>query len=194
MDYTRLFGFPAGAVGEAAARYADAARRILLIAGPNGAGKTTFARQFLPREGRCMHFVNADQIAAGLAPFDPSSAAIRAGRIMLAEVHAHVQAGTSFAVETTLAGHRYLAEVPRWQAAGYAVKLIYLRLASVDLALARVASRVAEGGHAIPEDAIRRRYAAGWRQFNEISPMVDAWVLFDSSAAVPVLVADEEKA
>ncbi len=181
-------------MGEAAARYADAARRILIIAGPNGAGKTTFARQYLPREGKCLDFVNADQIAAGLAPFDPASAAIRAGRIMLEEVQAHIRAGTSFAVETTLAGHRYLAEVPRWQAAGYAVKLIYLRLASVELAVARVVSRMAEGGHAIPEDTIRRRYAAGWRQFNEFRPMVDAWALFDSSGAAPVLVAEEEKA
>jgi len=162
-------------------------KKILIIAGPNGAGKTTFAQEFLPEEAKCPHFVNADLIAAGLSPFAPELAAVRAGRIMLEQIHEHVRKGESFAFETTLSGRIYLRLVPEWQAQGYVVKLFFLRLPSPEMALARVRQRVAAGGHNVPEDVIRRRFDAGLRHFEmDYKRLVDEWVLYDNSGEVPV--------
>ncbi len=128
-------------------------KRIVIIAGPNGAGKTTFAREFLPREADCPDFINVDLIAAGLSPFDPDRAALRAGRLMLQEIKRRVRAGESFAFETTLSGHSYAREIPRWRGAGYHVKLIFLSLPTPEFAVARVAThsarwaQCARGGH-----------------------------------------------
>jgi predicted ABC-type ATPase len=141
-------------------------QRIIIIAGPNGAGKTTFAREFLPNEADCPIFVNADLIAAGLAPFAPETAALQAGRLMLQELDKHFHAGTSFAFETTLSGRAYLRLIDQWQAAGYRVKLLFLKLESAEEAIARVAQRVRQGGHDIPEEVIRRRFAAGLKNFD----------------------------
>ena len=135
--------------------------KILILAGPNGAGKTTFARAFLPAEAQCPRFINADLIAAGLSPFDPDAAAVRAGRLMLEEITAAVQRGASFALETTLSSQSYLRQIPAWQAPGYAVSLYFIRLPTADHAVLRVAERVKQGGHNIPEATIRRRFAAG---------------------------------
>ncbi|MCI1709829.1 MAG: zeta toxin family protein [Chiayiivirga sp.] len=165
------------------------APRILIIAGPNGAGKTTFAREFLPNEADCPVFVNADLIAAGLSPFAPETAAITAGRLMLQELERHFRANESFAFETTLSGSGYLRHIKRWHAAGYLVKLIFLSLPSADAAIARVAQRVKQGGHAIPEDVIRRRFAAGLRNFHRLyAPAADTWVLYDNAGAEPTLL------
>jgi len=131
--------------------------KVIVIAGPNGAGKTTFAREFLPREADCPVFINADLIAAGLAPFAPESAALHAGRVMLAEMARHFAARDSFAFESTLAGRSYTSHIREWQAAGYRVKLIFLQLDSPETAIARVAQRVRQGGHDIPQATIRRR-------------------------------------
>lgn len=162
--------------------------RVLIIAGPNGAGKTTFAREFLPNEAGCPVFVNADLIAAGIAPFAPEAAAIPAARLMLQELARHFAARTSFAFETTLAGRGYLHLIDQWQAAGYRVKLIFLRLDSPEEAIARVAQRVCQGGHSIPEPVIRRRFAAGLHNFHQdYAPKVDAWMLYDNSGIAPVL-------
>ncbi len=164
-------------------------RKVIIIAGPNGAGKTTFAREFLPNEAGCPVFVNADLIAAGLAPFAPESAAVQAGRVMLAELRRHFAAGTGFAFETTLSGRAYLRHIRDWRAAGYRVELIFLRLNSADEAVARVAQRVRQGGHGIEEEVIRRRFAAGLANFSEIyAPAVDAWALYDNSAELPRLI------
>lgn len=164
-------------------------RQIVIIAGPNGAGKTTFAQEFLPREADCPVFVNADLIAAGLSPFAPDAAALRAGRLMLEEIRRHVTAGDSFAFETTLAGRGYASMISRWRAAGYRVSLVFLRLDSSEMAIARVAERVRQGGHDIPEPVIRRRFASGLRNFTELyAPLVDAWVLYDNSGDEPVLI------
>lgn len=103
-------------------------KKIVMIAGPNGAGKTTFAREFLPIEASLPLFINADLIAAGLSPFRPELAAIRAGRLMLEEIDRNAAAGLSFAFETTLAGHTYARRIPEWRAGGYLVKLIFLSL------------------------------------------------------------------
>jgi len=97
-------------------------QKIIILAGPNGAGKTTFAREFLPNEAACPTFINADLIAAGLSPFMPEAAAMRAGRIMLEQIAAHVRRGESFAFETTLAGRAYARRIPEWRALGYRVE------------------------------------------------------------------------
>jgi predicted ABC-type ATPase len=127
-------------------------RKIIIIAGPNGAGKTTFALEFLPNEAGCPEFVNVDLIAAGLSPFAPDRAASRAGRLMVEEIRRWVRDGSSFAFETTLSGLRYARLIPRWRALGYHVKLIFLSLARPELAVARVAARVKQGGHRVPQD------------------------------------------
>ncbi len=168
--------------------------RVIVIAGPNGAGKTTFAREFLPNEADCPVFVNADLIAAGLAPFAPESAALQAGRLMLEQLERHFAARESFAFESTLAGRGYLRQIDRWQAAGYRVKIIFLKLASAEEAIARVAQRVRQGGHGIPENVIRRRFAAGLVNFERrYAPRADAWAVYDNSGAQPVLLDWSEK-
>ena len=167
----------------------NAPPRVLIIAGPNGAGKTTFAREFLPNEAGCPAFINADLIAAGLAPFSPESAAIPAARLMLLELARHFASRTSFAFETTLSGRGYLRLINQWRAAGYRVKLIFLRLDSPEEAIARVAQRVRQGGHNIPDHVIRRRYDAGLENFHRhYTPRVDAWMLYDNSGLTPTLL------
>jgi predicted ABC-type ATPase len=165
-------------------------KKIVIIARPNGAGKTTFAREFLPREAECPDFINVDLIAAGLSPFDPERAALRAGRLMLTEIVRRVRAGESFAFETTLAGRRYARLIPKWRSMGYHVKLIFLSLPSADLAVARVAARVAQGGHAVAEGVIRRRFEAASQNFQAVyRGLVNSWVLYDSSGLAPRLIA-----
>lgn len=164
-------------------------KKIIIIAGPNGAGKTTFARDFLPAEAHTLRFINADLIAAGLAPFNPETAAIKAGRLMLEEIDECVLAGQSFAFETTLAGISYLRKIKLWQQLGYQVKLWFLSLPSADVAVSRVAIRVSQGGHNIPEDVIRRRFKAGLENFhNSYSKAVDSWALYDSYVHPPKLL------
>lgn len=169
--------------------------KVIIIAGPNGAGKTTFAREFLPNEAGCPVFVNADLIAAGLAPFGPETAAVRAGRLMLQELARHFGSRESFAFETTLAGRGYVPHIRAWQTAGYRVKLIFLQLGSPEEAVARVEQRVRQGGHHVSEDTIRRRFTAGRRNFERLyAPLVDAWVLYDNSGPQPLLLDWSEKA
>jgi len=117
-------------------------KKIIIIAGPNGAGKTTFARDFLPMEAQTLRFINADLIAAGLAPFNPEAAAFKTGRLMLEEIDESVIAGESFAFETTLSGLGYLKKIKTWKAIGYQVKLWFLSLPNEDVAVSRVALRV----------------------------------------------------
>jgi len=164
-------------------------RRIIIVAGPNGAGKTTFAREYLQKEAHCPDFVNVDLIAAGLSPFDPKRAAIRAGRIMLAEIQRRVRKGESFAFETTLSGHVYVRWIPEWRRAGYRVRLIFLSLPDAETAIERVAARVAQGGHRVPSADIRRRFDSGLRNFQDIyRNLVDEWWWYDNSAATPRLL------
>lgn len=164
-------------------------KKIIVIAGPNGAGKTTFARAFLPAEAQCPRFINADLIAAGLSPFEPGLAAIRAGRLMLKEIADCTQRGENFAFETTLAGLIYRSRIEQWHSLGYHVTLIFLSLPDADMAVARVAQRVRQGGHDVPEAVIRRRFEAGLRNFeNHYKRIVDAWANYDSSGPQPVLL------
>jgi len=169
-------------------------RRILILAGPNGAGKTTFAREFLVRDVECPAFVNADLIAAGLSPFDPARAALRAGRLMLELITEHVARGESFAFETTLAGRNFARVIEQWRSTGYHVSLIFLSLPSADLAVHRVAQRVRQGGHAVPEEVVRRRFDRGREHFETLyKPLVDVWMLYDSAGDAPILIASGSK-
>jgi predicted ABC-type ATPase len=169
-------------------------KRILIIAGPNGAGKTTFAKEYLPREADCRNFINADLIAAGLSPFNPASAAVHAGRIMVMEMRRYLDKGESFAFETTLSGRSNARHIPDWQSVGYRVELIFLKLHSIRLALARVKARVAQGGHHLPAAMVRRRFKLGWRNFEKCYRLlVDRWELYDNSGATPIFLAEGEK-
>lgn len=168
-------------------------KKIIIIAGPNGAGKTTFARAFLPKEAQCLRFINADLIAAGLSPFAPEVAAFKAGRLMLHEIAEVTAQGDSFAFETTLSGLVYLRHIHEWRQLGYRVDMYFLSLPSAELAIARVAERVRQGGHNIPEPVIRRRFQAGRTNFdNYYRHAVDTWALYDNSGNEPVMLAWEE--
>jgi predicted ABC-type ATPase len=170
-------------------RTGKTSRRIVIIAGPNGAGKTTFAEQFLLGEADCPDFINADLIARGISPYAPEAVAFDAGRIMLGQIHAHVKAEKRFAFETTLSGAGYAHLIPRWRTAGFRVNLVFLRLPQVEVALARIRARVAQGGHDVPEAVVRRRFARGLRNFDQVyRRLVDSWALYDSSGPVPVLI------
>jgi predicted ABC-type ATPase len=164
----------------------NAQKRIVIIAGPNGAGKTTFAREFLPHEADCPEFIDADLIARALSPFAPERAALRAGKFMLQEIARRVARGESFAFETTLSGVNYARHIRQWRKAGYHVKLFFLSLPSAEMAIRRVAARVAQGGHDVPTEVISRRFEAGLRNFETIYRyVVSGWVLYDNSDATP---------
>ncbi len=164
-------------------------KKIIIIAGPNGAGKTTFARSFLPTEAQCPRFINADLIAAGLSPFAPESAAIKAGRLMLQEIAGCTQRNESFAFETTLSGLGYLRQIHQWKSMGYHISLFFLSLSSVEEAIARVAERVRQGGHNIPEAVIRRRFVAGRHNFEQYyRAIVNDWILYDNSGDEPNMI------
>ena len=164
-------------------------KKIIIIAGPNGAGKTTFAQSFLPQEAQCPRFINADLIAAGLSPFAPDAAAIKAGRLMLEEIAACFQRGESFAFETTLSGLAYVRHIEQWRATGYQVSLFFLALPNAEAAIARVAERVRQGGHSVPEPIIRRRFAAGLRNLRaHYQARVDTWAIYDNSGLQPMLL------
>jgi len=163
--------------------------RIVIIAGPNGAGKTTFAEEFLPKEADCPDFVNADLIARGLSPFNPEKGAYQAGRIMLAQIASRARARETFAFETTLSGLGYARRIPSWRSSGYHVKLIFLWLPSVDLSLARIRARVAQGGHDVPEGVVRRRFDRGIANLQRVyKRLVTNWALYDNSGPIPKLL------
>jgi len=163
---------------------------VYIIAGPNGVGKTTFARKFLPKYANCRNFINADLIAQGLAPFSPEAAAIRAGRLMLGEIRSSVRRRISFGFETTLSGRSYLRLIKQIKRKGYRVHLFFLFVEGVDVTLSRIRERVLKGGHAVPEEVVRRRFNRSVRNFfQEYQPLADSWYLLDNTATKPVSVA-----
>lgn len=165
-------------------------KQIFIIAGPNGSGKTTFAEVFVPSMPGIQQFVNADLIAAGLSPFKPELEAVQAGKLMLRQIDKLVAQDHSFCMETTLAGRSYAKKIPRWQAQSYEVVLVFLRLDSPETAIARVAARVRQGGHHIPEEVIRRRFEAGLKNFEAVyQQLVDYWFLYDNTGSQPCLIA-----
>lgn len=157
-------------------------KMLYIIGGCNGAGKTTASYTVLPDILDCREFVNADEIAHGLSPFNPADVAIEAGRLMLQRIEELLAREESFSIETTLATRSYVNLIRRAHAKGYRVTLVFFWLNSAELAIQRVAERVSKGGHDIPEDIIRRRYVSGIRNlFNLYVPEVDAWSIYDNS-------------
>ena len=154
-------------------------KSLYIISGCNGAGKTTASYSVLPKMLDCLEFVNADEIARGLSPFNPESVAIEAGRLMLQRIEDLLAKDETFAIETTLATKSYINLVRRAQAKGYQVNVLFFWLRTPELALQRVAERVASGGHNIPEEIVRRRYVAGISNlFRIFIPEVDFWNIY----------------
>lgn len=164
---------------------------VVILAGPNGAGKSTAAPALLQGALAVNEFVNADVIARGLSAFDPDSAAIAAGRVMLARLRELAEQRASFAFETTLASRTFAPWLRELGASGYEIHLVFLWLSSPELAIERVADRVRNGGHHIPDHVVRRRYAAGTRNlFDLYQQVTTSWVLYNSSGPQPTLVAE----
>ena len=158
------------------------AKNLYIISGCNGAGKTTASYTVLPEILNCREFVNADEIARGLSPFNPSSVAIEAGRLMLQRIEELLKRNETFSIETTLATRSYVNLVKQAQEQGYSVRLLFFWLSTPELAVKRVAERVSKGGHDIPQDIIRRRYVAGINNlFKLFMPIVNYWAIFDNS-------------
>ena len=157
-------------------------QNLYIISGCNGAGKTTASYTVLPEILKCKEFVNADEIARGLSPFNPESVAIEAGRLMLQRIEELLDKGETFSIETTLATKSYISLVRRAQAKGYRVSVLFFWLQTPELAVQRVAERVQNGGHNIPEDIVRRRYVAGISNlFRLYMREVDYWDIYDNS-------------
>lgn len=155
---------------------------LYIIAGCNGAGKTTASFTVLPEMLNCREFVNADEIAAGLSPFNPEGVAIQAGRLMIDRMISLLKEGETFAFETTLATRSYVKLINQAKRRGYFVTLLFFSLTSPELAVRRVAKRVSLGGHHIPTDVVYRRYDAGLRNFFQLyKPIVDCWSFYDNS-------------
>lgn len=169
--------------------------RVLVIAGPNGAGKTTFATEYLHLMGVEIPFVNGDLIAAELNPDAPAEAAWEAGKIALRQMASHAADDRDFAFETTLSGRAYTRRLVKWRKQGYRIGLIYLRLPSAQHVVRRVAQRVSEGGHDIPEPVARRRFERSWRHFVDLyRPVADEWQVYDTSGRPPILIDQSERA
>ncbi len=163
---------------------------LCILGGCNGAGKTTLARELLPRLG-LMRFLNADEIARGLSPLDPSLTAFKAGRLLIEEARGLITAKASFAIESTLSGKTYVAMIREAQAQGYRFLLHYIRIGSGDQAVGRVALRVKLGGHDVPEDDVRRRFERGRKHFIEdYVRLADEWGLWDNHSPPAAQIAD----
>lgn len=164
---------------------------LYIIAGCNGAGKTTASYSVLPDLLQCREFVNADEIAKGLSPFNPETVAIEAGRLMLERINLLLSQHKTFAIETTLATRSYAKLVERAHAQGYIVVLLFFWLPTPEMAVDRVAKRVKEGGHNIPTDVIYRRYRSGLHNFfNIYINIVDSWMFYENFNETTLLAND----
>ena len=167
--------------------------RFYIISGCNGAGKTTASYTLLPQLLNLHTFVNADEIADELSPQDPERESLRAFRLMLERMDQLIARGEDFAVETTLATKSLAGIIDNAKELGYKVGLLYFWLRNPELAVKRVAIRVASGGHNIPEPTIVRRYWQGMENLREIYiPRADSWVLIDNSAAEANWIAEQK--
>jgi predicted ABC-type ATPase len=164
---------------------------IVIIGGPNGAGKTSTARLLLPKRFELREFINADEMARGLSPFNPEGAAVAAARLMIERMRDLVQERQSFAFETTCAGRTHLHLLRRCKAEGWRLTLLFLWLPSPQAALDRVARRVREGGHNVPRGVVVRRYWAGLANMRLLYlPLVDLAAIYDNSDDQGVLIAE----
>jgi len=165
--------------------------RMYILSGCNGSGKTTASYTLLPEMLECSQFVNSDEFAKSLSPFDPSEASVTASRYMLLRIRYLLQHKQDFCIETTLATRSLTGIIKQAHELGYTVTLLYFWLNSPDLAVKRVAERVKTGGHNIPEETIRRRYAVGLKYFfDNYSPQCERWVLADNSQTPFSVVAE----
>ena len=168
--------------------------RLYIISGCNGAGKTTASYTMLPEMLSCSEFVNSDEFAKGLSPFQPEKASIQAGRYMIAKTRYLLKKRMDFGIETTLATRTILKTVKMAQEAGYTVTLLYFWLNSPELAIERVRARVEAGGHNIPEETIRRRYKVGIDYFfHDYAPICERWILADNSQIPFRVIAEGSK-
>jgi predicted ABC-type ATPase len=166
-------------------------KTIYIISGCNGAGKTTASLTILPEILNCKEFVNADNIALGLSPFQPEKVAFEAGRIMLERIETLLKLNENFAFETKLSTKSYKQRLLQAKENGYTVKLLFFWLPSIEMAINRVAIRVSEGGHNIPTEVIARRYSRGIENLFKIYiPLCDDWAVFDNSNNTPELIAE----
>lgn len=166
-------------------------KHLYIIAGSNGAGKTTASYTILPGILNCKEFVNADEIARGLSPFQPEKVNIQAGKLMLIRIKRLLNNGVDFAFETTLSTKTYVNLIRQAQEKGYFITLVFLWLNRPDLAIRRVKIRVLEGGHDIPEKVIRRRYESGLRNFFQLYvPIADNWIFIDNSGEPYQIIAE----
>ena len=166
-------------------------RNLFIIAGPNGAGKTTASYTVLPEMLDCREFVNADEIARGLSPFQSDKASIDAGRLMLQRIKELIKHRIDFAFETTLSSRSYVKTIIEAKKYDYFITLVYFWLSSPDLAIERVKNRVKEGGHNIAVDVIKRRYLSGVKNlFNLYFPISDYWIIIDNSENPFKLIAE----
>ena len=169
-------------------------KKLYIIGGCNGAGKTTASFNILPELLNCKEFVNADEIARGLSPFQPEKVSIEAGRLMLTRIDELIQSNQDFSFETTLSTRSFIKTIDRAKSTGYFVTLIFFWLESVELAKDRVKKRVSEGGHHIEEEVIKRRYKLGIKNlFNLYADKVDSLLIFDNSALESDLIAEKKQ-
>ena len=167
--------------------------KLFIIAGCNGAGKTTASYSVLPELLDCREFVNADEIARGLSPFNPDSVTIEAGKLMLQRINNLMTERKTFAIETTLATKSYVNTIKKAKELGYNVILLFFWLPSPEMAVERVAKRVSEGGHNIPTEVIYRRYWAGLQNFFTIfAPIVDSWMFYDNETTAKLIANNRE--
>ena len=165
-------------------------KNLYIVAGCNGAGKTTASYTILPEIIECKEFVNADEIAKGLSPFQPETVSFEAGRIMINRINDLLEENENFAFETTLSTRSYKNKVLKAKEQGYTVTLLFFWLNNIELAKERVKTRVKEGGHNIPEDVIERRYLKGiYNLFDIYLPIVDSALIFDNSYGKHELIA-----
>jgi predicted ABC-type ATPase len=166
---------------------------LFVIAGCNGAGKTTLSKNLLPEYLGVKEFVNADEIARGLSPFNAEAVAFTAGRIMLERIRELAASRVDFAIETTLASKTYESIFKELKTSGYNIVLLFVYLNSSKEAIKRVKVRVREGGHNIPKDVIERRYERGIKNLKETYlNLVDGWTVFDNTQGSPILVARKQ--
>lgn len=170
------------------------AKRVLMIAGPNGAGKTTTAKLLTKNSTVLYEFINADEIARGLAPLHPESVAVAASKLMLRRMHELLNAGKSFAFETTASGSNYIKHLKTAKENGYEFYLVYLWLRSPEYAINRVAQRVKQGGHYVPQEIIIRRYHSGMKIFfTRYLPLSDQALILDNSGKQERIIAIKNK-
>lgn len=165
--------------------------RLYILSGCNGSGKTTASYTLLPEMLECTQFVNSDEFAKSLSPFNPAEASVVASRYMLMRINYLLERKEDFSIETTLATRSLVGIINTAKESGYSVTILYFWLSSPELAIQRVRNRVLAGGHNIPENVVRRRYGMGLRYFFETyMPMCDRWILADNSTSPFKVVAE----